>query len=123
MSVFKGLNPSPVWQYFEEICKIPRLSKNEGRIREYLIDFAGKNNLDSEEDKIGNILITKPSHPEMENRKTVVLQCHMDMVGEKNTDHPHDWLNDPIIPKIDGEWVSANGTTLGADDGVGIAAQ
>jgi len=123
MSGLTRLNPSPVWQYFEEICKIPRLSKNEGRIREYIIDIAQKNNLESKEDKIGNILITKPSHSEMENRKTVVLQCHMDMVGEKNADHPHDWLNDPIIPKIAGEWVTANGTTLGADDGIGIAAQ
>jgi dipeptidase D len=123
MSVLARLNPSPVWQYFEEICKIPRLSKNEVKIREYLIDFAGKNNLESKEDKIGNILIIRPSHSEMENRKTVVLQCHMDMVGEKNTDYPHDWLNDPIIPKVTGEWVSANGTTLGADDGIGIAAQ
>ena len=123
MSVLARLNPSPVWQYFEEICKIPRLSKNEVKIREYLIDFARKNNLESKEDKIGNIVITRPSHSEKENRKTVVLQCHMDMVGEKNAGHPHDWLNDPIIPKVTGEWVSANGTTLGADDGIGIAAQ
>ena len=123
MSVLTRLKPLPVWQYFEEICKIPRLSKNEGRIREYLIDFARRNNLESKEDKIGNILISRPSHPDMENRKTVVLQSHMDMVGEKNADHPHDWLNDPIIPKIAGEWVSANGTTLGADDGIGIATQ
>ncbi|MBP1667408.1 MAG: aminoacyl-histidine dipeptidase, partial [Bacteroidetes bacterium] len=78
MSGLTRLNPSPVWQYFEEICKIPRLSKNEGRIREYIIDISRKNNLESKEDKIGNILITKPSHSEMENRKTVVLQCHMD---------------------------------------------
>ena len=123
MSVLTRLKPLPVWQYFEEICKIPRLSKNEGRIREYLIDFARRNNLESKEDKIGNILITRPSHPDMENRKTVVLQSHMDMVGEKNADHPHDWLNDPIIPAVTDEWVTANGTTLGADDGIGIATQ
>ncbi len=123
MSVYKGLKPSPVWQYFEEICKIPRLSKNEGKIREYLLDFAKKNNLESKEDEIGNILIVKPSTSGMESRKTVVLQSHLDMVGEKNADHPHNWQTDPIIPVVNGIWVSADGTTLGADDGVGIASQ
>jgi dipeptidase D len=123
MSVFKRLKPSPVWQYFEEICKIPRLSKNEGRIRQYLLDFAKNNNLESKEDQFGNILIIKPSTPGMENRKTVVLQSHLDMVGEKNADHPHDWRNDPIIPMVNDGWVAAEDTTLGADDGVGIASQ
>jgi len=123
MSVFDGLKPSPVWNYFEDICKIPRLSKNEGRIREYLLDFAKKNNLESKEDEIGNILIVKQSSPGMENRKSVVLQSHLDMVGEKNADHPHNWQADPIIPFVNNGWISANGTTLGADDGVGIASQ
>ena len=84
MSILSHLNPAPVWIYFEEICKIPRLSKNEGKIRKYLLDFARKNNLESKEDEVGNILIVKPPSPGMENRKTVVLQSHMDMVGEKN---------------------------------------
>lgn len=123
MSLYKKLKPVPVWQYFEEICKIPRLSKNEGRIKVSLLDFARKNNLESKEDDIGNILITRPATPGMENRKTVVLQSHMDMVGEKNADHPHNWMTDPIIPVVNGKWVSADGTTLGADDGVGIASQ
>ncbi len=123
MSVISGLRPSLVWTYFEEVCKIPRLSKNEARIRSYLLDFANKQKLESKEDSIGNILITRPSSPGMENRKTLVLQCHMDMVGEKSADHPHDWSRDPIIPVISGEWVTATGTTLGADDGMGIAAQ
>ena len=123
MSLNKKLKPVPVWQYFVEICKIPRLSKNEGRIRVSLLDFARKNNLESKEDDIGNILITRPATPGMENRKTVVLQSHMDMVGEKNADHPHNWMTDPIIPVVNGKWVSADGTTLGADDGVGIASQ
>ncbi len=123
MSFYKKLNPIPVWQYFEEICKIPRLSKNEERLREYLLDFARKNNLESKEDDIGNVLIIKPAAPGMEDRKTVVLQSHMDMVGEKNADHPHNWMTDPIIPMINGKWVSAEGTTLGADDGIGIASQ
>src|SRR4030043_1460846 len=123
MSVFDGLKPSPVWNFFEDICKIPRLSKNEGRIREYLLDFAKKNNLESKEDEIGNILIVKQSSPGMENRKCVVLQSHLDMVGEKNADLPHNWQAEPIIPFVNNGWISAHGTTLGADDGVGIASQ
>lgn len=123
MSVLRELNPESIWLYFEEICKIPRLSKSEGKIRQYLLEFARKNKLESWEDEVGNILIIKPASPGMENRKTVVLQSHMDMVGEKNTDYPHNWDTDPIIPVVKGEWVTATGTTLGADDGIGIAAQ
>jgi dipeptidase D len=123
MSAISELKPELVWSYFEEICSIPRLSKNESKIREYLLQFAKKNSLESKEDQAGNILIIKPSSQGMENRKTVVLQSHMDMVGEKNADHPHNWSEDPIIPVIHGGWVTANGTTLGADDGIGIAAQ
>lgn len=123
MSVLSHLNPAPIWFYFEEICKIPRLSKNEGQIRKYLLDFAGKNGLESREDNVGNILIIRPATKGMENKKTVVLQSHMDMVGEKNADYPHNWAKDPIIPIVKGDWVIAKGTTLGADDGIGIAAQ
>lgn len=123
MSILSQLSPEPIWIYFEEICNIPRLSKNEGKIRHYLIEFAKKNNLESKEDEVGNILITKPAVKGMEDRKTVVLQSHMDMVGEKNADYPHNWTTDPIIPKINDGWVTATGTTLGADDGIGIAAQ
>jgi dipeptidase D len=123
MSVLSQLNPKPLWIYFVEICKIPRLSKNEKKVRQYLLDFAIKHNLESKEDKAGNILIIKPPEPGFENKKTVVLQSHMDMVGEKNSDHPHDWMNDPIIPVLKDGWVTATGTTLGADDGIGIASQ
>jgi dipeptidase D len=123
MSILGQLNPASLWIYFEEICSIPRLSKNEGKIRKYLLEFAKKNNLESKEDEVGNILITKPATKGMENRKTIVLQSHMDMVGEKNADYPHDWDTDPIKPKIKGGWVTATGTTLGADDGIGIASQ
>jgi dipeptidase D len=123
MSTFNKLNPAPVWEYFEEICRIPRISKNEEKIRLYLLEFAEKNNLEAKEDAVGNILITKPPFPGMENRKTVVLQSHMDMVGEKNADYEHDWDNDPIIPLKKEGWITARGTTLGADDGIGIAAQ
>ena len=123
MSAFTGLNPAPIWNYFEEICKIPRLSKNEGRIRQYILDFAKRNNLEAKEDNIGNILITRAPSSGMENRKTVVLQSHMDMVGEKNSGYPHDWAVDPIIPVVQNGWISAKGTTLGADDGIGLASQ
>ncbi|MGC1390967.1 MAG: aminoacyl-histidine dipeptidase [Bacteroidales bacterium] len=123
MSILSKLNPAPIWIYFEEICSIPRLSKNEGKIRQYLLEFAKKNNLESKEDEVGNILIIKPPARGMENRKTVVLQSHMDMVGEKNADYPHNWSTDPIIPAVKDGWVTATGTTLGADDGIGIASQ
>ena len=123
MSILSLLNPAPIWIYFEEICSIPRLSKNEGKIRQYLLEFASKNNLESKEDEVGNILITKPPLMGMENRKTVVLQSHMDMVGEKNADYPHNWSTDPIIPAVKDGWVTATGTNLGADDGIGIASQ
>jgi dipeptidase D len=123
MSIFSNLNPAPIWFYFEEICGIPRLSKNEGKIRKYLLEFAKTNNLESKEDEVGNILIIKPPTRGMENRKTVVLQSHMDMVGEKNADYPHNWATDPIKPIAKDGWITASGTTLGADDGIGIASQ
>jgi dipeptidase D len=117
------MKPRKLWGYFEEICRIPRLSKNEEKIRAYLLDFARKNNLEAREDSVGNILIIREASPGKEKVETVVLQSHLDMVGEKNASHPHDWDTDPIIPVIDGKWVTASGTTLGADDGIGIAAQ
>jgi dipeptidase D len=123
MSVLGQLNPVNIWKFFEEICSIPRISKNEEKIRQYLLDFAGKNNLESKQDGVGNVLIIKPAFRGMENRKTIILQSHMDMVGEKNADYPHNWATDPIIPLVKDGWVTANSTTLGADDGIGIASQ
>ncbi len=123
MGILSGLNPEPIWIFFEEICKIPRLSKNEGKIRRYLLKFAAEHNLESKEDSAGNIVIIKPPSAGFENKKTVVLQSHMDMVGEKDSDNPHNWDIDAIIPYLDGEWVKARGTTLGADDGIGLASQ
>lgn len=117
------LEPEGLWKYFEEICKIPRLSKKEEKIIEFLKKFASDHNLECHRDKVGNILIRKPASPGFENLKSVVLQSHMDMVGEKDSDTIHDWDNDPITPIIDGDWVRADKTTLGADDGIGIAAQ
>jgi len=123
MGILSGLNPEPIWIFFEEICKIPRLSKNEGKIRRYLLKFAAEHNLESKEDSAGNIVIIRPPSAGFENKKTVVLQSHMDMVGEKDSDNPHNWDTDAIIPYLDGEWVKARGTTLGADDGIGLASQ
>ncbi len=116
------LEPTRLWHYFAEICKIPRPSKKEGRIAVYLQDFAAQFQLPCITDETGNVLIRKEASAGFENRKTVILQSHMDMVCEKNSDTVHDFDNDPIRTKIDNNWVKACGTTLGADDGIGIAA-
>ncbi|PRY90009.1 aminoacyl-histidine dipeptidase [Marinilabilia salmonicolor] len=121
--VFEDLYPEKVWEYFDEICRIPRPSKHEDKIVEWLLDFARKHDLESKRDEIGNVLICKPATSGMENKKTVILQSHVDMVGEKNNDKKHDFFKDPIVPVRDGEWIKADGTTLGADDGIGMAAQ
>lgn len=117
------LQPTRLWYYFQEICKIPRPSKKEEKIAAFIVAFGGKLGLETIVDEIGNILIRKPATAGMENRKSVVLQSHIDMVCEKNSDTYHDFETDPIQPYVDGEWVKARGTTLGADDGIGIAAQ
>ncbi len=117
------LEPAKVWYYFKEILSIPRPSKKEGKIRAYLKVFGKENNLETIEDETGNILIRKPATAGMENRKPVVLQSHIDMVCEKNSDKQHDFENDPIETSVEEGWVTANGTTLGADDGIGVATQ
>ena len=117
------LNPKSVFFYFSEICKIPRASKKEEKIIAYLLDFAKQHSLDAKKDKAGNVLITKPATAGLENRKTVVLQSHMDMVCEKNDDVDFNFDTDPIQAYVDGEWVKAKGTTLGADCGIGMATQ
>lgn len=122
MEILNGLKPEMVWSYFEEVCKIPRPSRREEKIAAWLMDFAHQHQLQARQDEAGNVLIAKPATPGKENIPTVVLQAHMDMVCEKNSDVVHDFDKDPIVPYIDGEWVKAKGTTLGADDGIGIAA-
>jgi dipeptidase D len=122
-NIFKSFYPELVWKYFEEICTIPRPSKKEERIAAYIKQVAEKLQLECLTDETGNILVRKPASAGKENISTVVLQSHIDMVCEKNSDSYHDFDKDPIIPRIDGEWVKATGTTLGADDGIGIAAQ
>jgi dipeptidase D len=120
---FDSIKPEIVWNYFYEITRIPRPSKKEEKIAKYLIDFAKKHKLSFEQDEVGNVLIRKNATKGMENRKMVCLQSHMDMVCEKNTDVQFDFNRDPIQAYVDGEWMRAKGTTLGADDGIGIAAQ
>ncbi len=121
--MLKQLNPQPLFGYFEQICQVPRPSKKEEKIRQFLLDFALKNKLESKTDSVGNVLILKPATKGMENLPTVVLQTHMDMVCEKNSDKVFNFDTDPIEPLIVDGWVKANGTTLGADCGIGIAAQ
>ncbi|MBU1013891.1 MAG: aminoacyl-histidine dipeptidase [Bacteroidetes bacterium] len=118
-----NLKPERLWHYFNEILEIPRPSKKEEKIIEYLLKFGKKNNLETYKDEVGNVIIKKVASAGKEKAKTVVLQSHMDMVCEKNSDKIHDFEKDPITAYIDGEWVKAKGTTLGADDGIGIAAQ
>jgi len=115
------LKPERLWFYFSEICKVPRPSKKEEKITSWLVAFAEQQKLVCIKDQCGNILIRKNAAPGYEKRKTVILQSHMDMVCEKNSDTVHDFDKDPIEPFIDGEWVRAKGTTLGGDDGIGIA--
>lgn len=123
MEILNQLKPQPVWYYFEEICKIPRPSKKEEKIIRYLLDFGKKNGLETKRDSIGNVLISKPATKGKEHFPCIILQSHVDMVCEKNSDVIFDFEKDPIKPYIDGEWVKATGTTLGADDGIGVAAQ
>ena len=117
------LKPAGVFRYFNEICQVPRPSKKEEKMIAYLKAFGEKQNLETLVDETGNVLIKKPATPGMENRKTVVLQSHIDMVCEKNNDVQHDFLNDPIETVIEGEWMKAKGTTLGADNGIGVATE
>ena len=119
----KTLQPEIVWHYFNEICKIPHASGKEKRLIEYLVNFGHKHQLETLTDAAGNVLIRKKATQGMDYKPSVVLQSHIDMVTEKNEDTLHDFDNDPIIPFIDGEWVKARGTTLGADNGIGVAAQ
>lgn len=117
----KDLKPSVVWNNFYGLTRVPRPSKKEGKAVEYLYGFGKSLGLETIKDETGNIIIRKPATPGMENRKGVILQGHMDMVPQKNPDVEHDFEKDPIETWIDGEWVKAKGTTLGADNGIGVA--
>lgn len=121
-NALKDLKPANVWNFFGEIMNIPRPSKHEEQITEYLCKFGADRGLETLRDELGNVLIRKPATKGYENAPMVCLQSHTDMVCEKNSDKVFDFLKDPIQPVLDGEWLTADGTTLGADDGIGVAA-
>src|SRR5664279_244981 len=117
-----NLEPKALWKNFYSLTQIPRPSKKEVQVQEFAVNFGKNLGLETIQDEVGNVIIRKPATPGMENRKGVVLQGHLDMVPQKNSDKNHDFEKDPIETRIDGEWVKANGTTLGADNGMGVAA-
>ncbi|MEG1649845.1 MAG: aminoacyl-histidine dipeptidase, partial [Rikenellaceae bacterium] len=115
------LKPEKVWKHFMALCNIPHISKHESALAAYIVDFAKKNNIECHTDKIGNVLLRKPASKGMEGCKGIIMQGHIDMVAQKNNDKKFDFLKDGIEPIIDGEWVTADGTTLGADNGIGVS--
>lgn len=122
MGAISQLDPQLVWEQFEAITRVPRPSKREQKIHDYLVAWAKEHGFQYQTDEIGNVVIRKPATAGKESHPAVILQSHMDMVCEKNSDVEFDFENDPIRTRIDGEWVKAEGTTLGADCGIGMAA-
>jgi len=118
----RNLEPKVVWNHFADLNAVPRPSKKEERVIQFMVDFGKKLNLNTIVDKVGNVIITKPATKGLEDRQTVVLQSHLDMVHQKNSDTIFDFDKEGIKMLIDGDWVTANGTTLGADNGLGVAA-
>lgn len=122
MSEIKNLKPECIWRNFHALTQVPRPSGHLEKIQEYLLDFAKQAGVEAFKDEADNIIMKKPASPGMENARTVLLQAHMDMVPQKSPESTHNFETDPIQTYIDGEWVKAKGTTLGADDGIGVAA-
>ena len=122
MSEIRNLNPECIWRNFDALTQVPRPSGHLEKVQQFLLDFAAKVGVEAFKDSAGNIVMRKSASAGMENRKGVILQAHMDMVPQKSKDSTHDFVNDPIETYIDGEWVKAKNTTLGADDGIGVAA-
>ncbi|MCP4657534.1 MAG: aminoacyl-histidine dipeptidase, partial [bacterium] len=122
MTFVKDLEPQVVWKYFDEILTIPRGSKNEDQIRDYVVGIADRLALDHQTDPTGNVVVRKAGTAGHENASAVILQAHLDMVNEKNSDVEHDFDKDPLQPVRDGEFLKASGTTLGSDNGIGMAA-
>lgn len=120
-NAIEGLKPELVWKYFAEIAKIPHGSKNEAAISKYVYDTAKKLGLDAKQDKFGTVVVYKPASSGHENKKSICLQGHLDMVCEKNADKVHDFMKDPIELVRKGNVIMANGTTLGADNGIAVA--
>ncbi len=121
-SIFEELKPALIWKHFEQILKIPHCSGNEAALGDYIISQAKKLNLEWKQDDVGNVVVSKKASTGMENSPGLILQGHIDMVCEKNSDVEHDFSKDPIHAKMEGEWISAEGTTLGSDNGIGLAA-
>lgn len=121
MSELSQLSPQPLWDIFAKVCSIPHPSYHEEELAQYVLSWAKEQGFWTDRDEVGNILIRKPATPGLENLKPVALQAHLDMVPQKNNDTVHDFTKDPIQPWIDGEWVKARGTTLGADNGIGLS--
>ena len=122
MSEIRNLTPECIWRNFDALTQVPRPSGHLEKVQQFLLDFAAKVGVEAFKDSAGNIVMRKSASAGMENRKGVILQAHMDMVPQKSKDSTHDFVNDPIETYIDGEWVKAKNTTLGADDGIGVAA-
>ena len=122
MNEIQNLKPECIWRNFYKLTQVPRPSGHLEKIQQFLLDFGKEAGVFVEKDPAGNIHFRKPATPGMENRKGVILQAHMDMVPQKVPESTHDFVTDPIEPWIDGEWVKAKGTTLGADNGLGVAA-
>ena len=118
----RDLEPQQIWNHFEDLNAVPRPSKKEERVIQFMLDFGKSLNLPTERDKVGNVIIKKPATGRMENRETVILQTHIDMVHQKNATTQFDFDAEGIRSYVDGEWVKAEGTTLGADNGMGVAA-
>jgi len=121
MSALANIEPKKVWEIFEGLCGVPHPSKKEERIVAHIENWAKQNGFETQKDKIGNLVVRKPATPGMEDRLPICIQGHVDMVTVKNTDTVFDFDNDAIQPYIDGDWVKAKGTTLGADNGIGVA--
>jgi dipeptidase D len=122
MSFVETLEPRPLWRHFDQILRIPRGSRQEDRIREYVVQAAEGHGLEYRVDPAGNIVVRKPAATGREDAAITVLQSHLDMVNEKNRDVDHDFSRDPIQPRMEGDYLVATGTTLGADNGIGVAA-
>ena len=118
----QNLEPKAVWHNFADLNEVPRPSKKEERVIEFMLNFGERLGLETFKDKVGNVIIRKPASKGMEDRKTVVLQSHLDMVHQKNTDTQFDFDSEGIQMYVDDTWVKAKGTTLGADNGMGVAA-
>ena len=122
MSEIRNLTPECIWRNFDALTQVPRPSGHLEKVQQFLLDVAAKVGVEAFKDSAGNIVMRKSASAGMENRKGVILQAHMDMVPQKSKDSTHDFVNDPIETYIDGDWVKAKNTTLGADDGIGVAA-